>query len=315
MNLLQELHQLHEASNPLVTLAKRGNLKVFIDAFEDKHNSSASMFLSATKQKKLMKCMAAGHEIKVLPFKSEDAVYKAEEDLAKKDWKLLGDGDNGGGQVEAIFTRGEDEDELKEGDMEVSMEDALNEALTVAKGWKKVKTADPDYHQFQHEVGHEIKIAKKGENKEYQGPMGMMGKTHTSKVHHMMTRKAGTDNWQEYGHVTPYEFPEMANRAFNLREERSTPLDRKLMAMEDGLKAEGMKDVNVERTGHGDYVHFTHKGNDFSVKMPGTLFVTGYKDSIEVDSGLKSAVEAVNAANSVNKKWMKENDPYYERGT
>src|SRR5271165_6208053 len=108
MNLLQELQQLHEASHPLVTLAKRGNLKVFIDAFEEKHNSSASIFLSAAKQKKLMHAVAAGHEIKVLPFKSEDAVYKAEEDLAKKNWKLLGDGDNGGGQVEAIFTRNED---------------------------------------------------------------------------------------------------------------------------------------------------------------------------------------------------------------
>src|SRR5271163_4672616 len=104
MSLLQELSTIQEAVYELH--AKKGNLKAFIDAFEDKHNSSASIFLSNAQQKKLMKCVAAGHEIKVLPFKSEESVYKAEEDLEKKGWKLLGDGDNGGGQVEAIFTKG-----------------------------------------------------------------------------------------------------------------------------------------------------------------------------------------------------------------
>jgi|SRR5579859_368413 len=117
MSLLQDLFQLNEKA-AYVTHAEKGNLKAFIDSFEDKHNSSASIYLSAAQQKKLMKSVADGHEVKVLPFKSEDAVYKAEEELKKKDWTLLGDGDNGGGQVEAIFTR----DSIKEGEIFESSE-------------------------------------------------------------------------------------------------------------------------------------------------------------------------------------------------
>jgi len=115
MSLLNELIQLNESAisgvgksgyEKLLKLAKKGGVKAFIDEFEDHANSSASMFLTSSQQRKLMKCVADGHEVRVLPFKSEESVYKAEDDLEKKGWKLLGDGDNGGGSVEAIFTKG-----------------------------------------------------------------------------------------------------------------------------------------------------------------------------------------------------------------
>ena len=103
--------------------------------------------------------------------------------------------------------------------LKVVKEDLSEAQITVGKGWKKVKSTDPDYHQYEHEAGHEVRVSKKGVDKEYQGPMGMMGRTHTSRKHHMMTRKAGTDNWEEYGHVSPYEVSKYANSAFYIKEE------------------------------------------------------------------------------------------------
>src|SRR5271167_1189945 len=142
MNLLQELLQLqlNESAisgvgnanyGALVKLARKGKLKEFIDSFEEHANSSASMFLTAPQKKNLMKCVADGHEVRVLPFKSEEAVYRAEEDLEKKGWKLIGDGDNGGGSVEAIFTRGELKEEV------ISEEEKSKKVAAMEDGLKK----------------------------------------------------------------------------------------------------------------------------------------------------------------------------------
>jgi hypothetical protein len=141
MSLIQELSGLTERVMDIH--AKKGNLKAFIDSFEDKHNSSASIFLTTAQQKKLMQCVADGHEVKILPFKSEDAVYKAEEDLEKKGWKLLGDGDNGGGQVEAIFTR---ESEVTE-DLSEAKKKLIDKVKSINELHMLAKT-DPRYAEL-----------------------------------------------------------------------------------------------------------------------------------------------------------------------
>jgi hypothetical protein len=114
MTLLKELMNIYDAtpiSEDMEATAKRSGVKEFMDAFTEKHDSSAGLYLNAAQQKKLQKCVADGCEIKIMTFKSEASCYKTEDKLKEKGWKLLGDGDNGAGSVEAIFTKMEDEEE------------------------------------------------------------------------------------------------------------------------------------------------------------------------------------------------------------
>lgn len=106
-------------------------------------------------------------------------------------------------------------------------EEVITEALSkhtllkqLGADWTHGDHTSDELH-YRHKSGAEMKISKKGVNKQYQGSMGMLGKTHTSNVHQMkyIDPKHKNEGWKTYGDVSKYEIPTHAKRLLGIYEE------------------------------------------------------------------------------------------------